>query len=196
MAGKKPDTKLLGRKAELPASPDEAVLDRVPNPHPDTHYAARFTVPEFTTLCPVTGQPDFAHIVIDYVPNALAGGIEIAEALSWPRFAIMAPSTRIAPSPSASASRGCSSRTTCASAATGIRAAAFPSTCSGRRARCPRASGCPIRASRPIAAEAERSPPGASRSAHPFQAKPRPTRRPGNSSVTGLMCRPAEVRTS
>ena len=70
MAGKKPDTKLLGRKAELPASPDEAVLDRVPNPHPDTHYAARFTVPEFTTLCPVTGQPDFAHIVIDYVPTS------------------------------------------------------------------------------------------------------------------------------
>ena len=69
MAGKKPDTRLLGRNAELPASPDEAVLDRVPNPHPDTHYAARFTVPEFTTLCPVTGQPDFAHIVIDYVPN-------------------------------------------------------------------------------------------------------------------------------
>ena len=70
MAGKKPDTRLLGRKAELPASPDEAVLDRVPNPHPDTHYAARFTVPEFTTLCPVTGQPDFAHIVIDYVPTS------------------------------------------------------------------------------------------------------------------------------
>jgi len=70
MAGKKPDARLLGRKAELPASPDEAVLDRVPNPHPDTHYAARFTVPEFTTLCPVTGQPDFAHIVIDYVPTS------------------------------------------------------------------------------------------------------------------------------
>ena len=69
MATKKPETKLLGRKAELPASPDEAVLDRVPNPHPDTHYAARFTAPEFTTLCPVTGQPDFAHLVIDYVPN-------------------------------------------------------------------------------------------------------------------------------
>jgi 7-cyano-7-deazaguanine reductase len=69
MPSKKPETKLLGRKAEMPASPDEAVLDRVDNPHPDTHYAARFTAPEFTTLCPVTGQPDFAHIVIDYVPN-------------------------------------------------------------------------------------------------------------------------------
>jgi 7-cyano-7-deazaguanine reductase len=69
MVTKKPETKLLGRKAELPASPDQAVLDRVSNPHPETHYAARFTAPEFTTLCPVTGQPDFAHLVIDYVPN-------------------------------------------------------------------------------------------------------------------------------
>lgn len=69
MATKKPETKLLGRKAELPAGPGEAVLDRVDNPHHDTHYAARFTAPEFTTLCPVTGQPDFAHLVIDYVPN-------------------------------------------------------------------------------------------------------------------------------
>ena len=60
---------LLGQHAPLPASPEEAELDRVPNPHPDTNYLARFTVPEFTSLCPVTGQPDFAHIVIDYVPN-------------------------------------------------------------------------------------------------------------------------------
>jgi 7-cyano-7-deazaguanine reductase len=59
----------LGRAARLPASPEEAVLDRVPNPHPDTNYVARFTMPEFTTLCPVTGQPDFAHFVIDYVPD-------------------------------------------------------------------------------------------------------------------------------
>ena len=60
---------LLGQHAPLPASPEEAELDRVPNPHPDTNYLARFTVPEFTSLCPVTGQPDFAHIVIDYVPD-------------------------------------------------------------------------------------------------------------------------------
>ena len=59
----------LGRHASLPASPDEAKLDRVPNPHPDAHYVARFTAPEFTSLCPVTGQPDFAHLVIDYVPD-------------------------------------------------------------------------------------------------------------------------------
>jgi 7-cyano-7-deazaguanine reductase len=59
----------LGRPTALPAFPDQAVLDRVPNPHPDTDYVARFTVPEFTTLCPITGQPDFAHVVIDYVPK-------------------------------------------------------------------------------------------------------------------------------
>jgi 7-cyano-7-deazaguanine reductase len=59
----------LGRPSRIPASPAQAVLDRVPNPHPDTDYVARFTVPEFTTLCPITGQPDFAHLVIDYVPR-------------------------------------------------------------------------------------------------------------------------------
>lgn len=59
----------LGKPTRLPASPDEARLDRVPNPHPDTHYVARFTMPEFTALCPITGQPDFAHFVIDYVPD-------------------------------------------------------------------------------------------------------------------------------
>lgn len=59
----------LGQPSEHPASPDEAELDRVANPHPDTPYLARFTVPEFTSICPVTGQPDFAHLVIDYVPD-------------------------------------------------------------------------------------------------------------------------------
>ena len=59
----------LGSNVAWPVSPDEAQLERVPNPHPDKQYLARFTAPEFTSLCPVTGQPDFAHIVIDYVPN-------------------------------------------------------------------------------------------------------------------------------
>jgi len=59
----------LGKPSSLPASPDKATLDRVPNAHPDTLYVARFTVPEFTTLCPITGQPDFARFVIDYVPR-------------------------------------------------------------------------------------------------------------------------------
>jgi 7-cyano-7-deazaguanine reductase len=59
----------LGKTVGIPASPEEAVLDRVPSPHPDTDYLARFAIPEFTSLCPVTGQPDFAHLVIDYVPD-------------------------------------------------------------------------------------------------------------------------------
>ena len=59
----------LGRASALPASPQEAVLDYPPNPHPDTLYLVRFVAPEFTSLCPVTGQPDFAHLVIDYVPG-------------------------------------------------------------------------------------------------------------------------------
>ena len=59
----------LGNQSELPQSPDEAILERVANPHPDALYLARFTAPEFTTLCPVTGQPDFAHLVIDYAPD-------------------------------------------------------------------------------------------------------------------------------
>ena len=58
----------LGRAAPIPASPGEAVLDRVQNPQAGTNYVARFTAPEFTTLCPITGQSDFAHLVIDYVP--------------------------------------------------------------------------------------------------------------------------------
>ena len=59
----------LGQKAPTPLSPQTALLERVANPHPDTIYLARFTAPEFTSLCPVTGQPDFAHLVIDYAPN-------------------------------------------------------------------------------------------------------------------------------
>jgi len=58
----------LGRDVPQPRSPDQARLDRVPNPHPDTDYVVRFSAPEFTCLCPITGQPDFAHFVIDYVP--------------------------------------------------------------------------------------------------------------------------------
>jgi 7-cyano-7-deazaguanine reductase len=60
----------LGRAAELPTSPDAATLDALPNPHPETLYLVRFTCPEFTSLCPVTGQPDFAHLVIDYAPQS------------------------------------------------------------------------------------------------------------------------------
>ena len=64
------DLTQLGRHVPQPQSPEEAVLERAPNPHPDDLYLARFTAPEFTSLCPVTGQPDFAHLVIDYAPAA------------------------------------------------------------------------------------------------------------------------------
>jgi 7-cyano-7-deazaguanine reductase len=59
----------LGRVVPVPAAPDQAVLEAVVNRHRDVDYVARFTAPEFTSLCPVTGQPDFAHFVIDYVPD-------------------------------------------------------------------------------------------------------------------------------
>lgn len=59
----------LGGKSELPESPDKAVLEKVPNPQRDHNYNVRFTAPEFTSLCPITGAPDFAHLMIDYVPG-------------------------------------------------------------------------------------------------------------------------------
>ena len=59
----------LGHRVPTPSSPENAKLDRVPNPHTETDYLVRFVAPEFTTLCPITGQPDFAHLVIDYAPG-------------------------------------------------------------------------------------------------------------------------------
>ena len=59
----------LGREVRFPQSPKEAVLESVSNPQSGSDYVIRFTAPEFTSLCPVTGQPDFAHFVIDYCPG-------------------------------------------------------------------------------------------------------------------------------
>ena len=146
----------------IPRSPQEARLDRVPNPHPDTDYVARFTAPEFTSLCPVTGQPDFAILVIDYVPGpwlveskslklylngfrdhgafhedcTVAIGKRLAELLE-PRYLLHI--------------GGC-----------GIPAAASRSTCSGRPAKRRRTCGCPTRAWRPTG-RAERGPSGRKR---------------------------------
>ena len=61
--------KQLGSSVTRYNSPEEAVIETVPNPHPEVSYLVRFTCPEFTSICPVTGQPDFAHLVIDYVPK-------------------------------------------------------------------------------------------------------------------------------
>ena len=66
---KYPHLSQLGAKSALPAEPSVKTLERVPNPHPKENYLVRFTAPEFTCLCPVTGQPDFAHFVIDYLPG-------------------------------------------------------------------------------------------------------------------------------
>jgi len=71
----------LGKQVPIPASPDAAVIEAVANPHRDANYVVRFTAPEFTTLCPITGQPDFAHFVIDYVP-----GRELVESKSLKLF--------------------------------------------------------------------------------------------------------------
>ena len=65
---KNPTTQ-LGRATQISSSPHDAKLDRIKNPHTDKNYVVRFTCPEFTSLCPVTGQPDFAHFVIDYLPE-------------------------------------------------------------------------------------------------------------------------------
>ncbi len=64
------DLRQLGNTTALPENPEAAELERVPNPQAGTPYCVRFTAPEFTSLCPMTGQPDFAHLVIDYVPAA------------------------------------------------------------------------------------------------------------------------------
>ncbi|MBL1240530.1 MAG: NADPH-dependent 7-cyano-7-deazaguanine reductase QueF [OCS116 cluster bacterium] len=61
--------KSLGSHTELPTDPEQDILERVQNPQADVDYAVRFTAPEFTSLCPMTGQPDFAHLVIDYIPG-------------------------------------------------------------------------------------------------------------------------------
>lgn len=63
------DLKQLGDSASKPKTPESSLIEVVANPHPEVPYLVRFTCPEFTSICPVTGQPDFAHLVIDYVPR-------------------------------------------------------------------------------------------------------------------------------
>ncbi|MBC8268743.1 MAG: NADPH-dependent 7-cyano-7-deazaguanine reductase QueF [Rhodospirillaceae bacterium] len=61
----------LGGDGETPASPEDARLETVPNPQAGEDYLVRFSCPEFTSVCPVTCHPDFAHLVIDYAPDGL-----------------------------------------------------------------------------------------------------------------------------
>jgi len=63
------DLQQLGGKTQLPDTPEKAILESVVNPQADVDYMVRFVAPEFTSLCPMTGQPDFAHLVIDYIPS-------------------------------------------------------------------------------------------------------------------------------
>ena len=152
----KPKPKQLGKPTPVPVSPAEALLERVANPHPETLYAARFTAPEFTCLCPITGQPDFAHLVIDYAPKrwlleSKSLKLYLASFRNYGTFhedATVTIGKRIV---------DLIEPRICASAAIGFRAAASPSTCSGSTAPCPRGCGCRTRASRPIAGAARRS---------------------------------------
>jgi 7-cyano-7-deazaguanine reductase len=145
----------LGQTSALPASPEEAVLDYVPNPRVGTLYLVRFAAPEFTSLCPVTGQPDFAHLVIDYAP-----GETIVESKSLKLFlgafrnhngfhedVTVGIGQRLFDEMKPQWLR---------SAAIGIRAAAFRSMCSGNPARRRPDCGCPTRACRAIAGAADR----------------------------------------
>lgn len=63
------ETGVLGRQVDIPTDPISYKLDVIPNPHPGRLYFVRFTIPEFTSLCPKTGQPDFATITIDFMPR-------------------------------------------------------------------------------------------------------------------------------
>ena len=156
------------RLSDRPADPARATARRCRNRRtrrcsrpcptriPGSLYLVRFTCPEFTSLCPVTGQPDFAHLVIDYVPQGGDRREQVVEALSRRPFATTAPFTRTARWRSPAGWSRHSRRNGCGSAATGIREAAFRSTSSIRPASRPPGCGCPIRVSRPIAAAAER----------------------------------------
>ena len=61
----------LGRKTEYPTDYAPQVLETFENRHPDNDYWVRFNCPEFTSLCPIKGQPDFAEIRINYLPGKL-----------------------------------------------------------------------------------------------------------------------------
>tara|TARA_B100000029_G_scaffold465460_1_gene500148 strand:+ start:684 stop:1145 length:462 start_codon:yes stop_codon:yes gene_type:complete len=69
MIEKKINLKNLGKKSISPNFPEITILEKIPNPKKNVSYIIRLSCPEFTSLCPVTNQPDFGHLVIDYLPN-------------------------------------------------------------------------------------------------------------------------------
>ena len=75
--------KQLGKEAAIPASPEAALLERVANPHAGTDYLVRFTAPEFTSLCPMTGQPDFAQFQLEYVPDSKCVELKSLKLYLW-----------------------------------------------------------------------------------------------------------------
>ena len=75
------ELKQLGKVVDIPARPEDALLDTFPNQTPTLDYVIRLTAPELTTLCPITGQPDFATLLIDYVP-----GEKLVESKSFKLF--------------------------------------------------------------------------------------------------------------
>lgn len=144
----------LGTKVDTPESPEKAVLEKVPNGNAGTDYVVRFTAPEFTSLCPMTGQPDFAHIVIDYIP-----GDFLVESKSLKLFL---QSFRNHGAFHEDCSVYIAKRLVellqpkwLRIGAYWHRAAAFRSMCSGRPDRRLKACGCRIRALPPIAAAAD-----------------------------------------
>ena len=59
----------LGNHSKIPMKPDKNILEKINNPKIGINYSIRLTCPEFTSICPVTSQPDFAYLIIDYVPD-------------------------------------------------------------------------------------------------------------------------------
>ena len=73
--------KSLGNKSEIPSDPEKFKLESITNPHQNKEYVIRLSSPEFTSICPITGQPDFGNIIVDYIPNK-----KIVESKSYKLF--------------------------------------------------------------------------------------------------------------
>ncbi len=66
----------------MPSTPSKT-LETFPNPRPGRGFLIRFDCPEFTCLCPLTGQPDFAHIAIEYVPEQTCVELKALKLYLW-----------------------------------------------------------------------------------------------------------------